>query len=210
MRRPRGGAGRRPAAVSDKELECFRLQRKRFSRQAFRPSRHAAPHEPRLRRAPRLWRCIQRVDQAAREPLDPGPGDHRRVVGTQPRRRDVEGEAPAFRQRLDAPSDFAVGRDAPCHDQRRRLHVRIAEHGDRVRRAVREHVGDRPLKRRGNVGAVLIRQCAQRLDGVKHGGLEPREREIASRTSGQWPGQGDAIRVAVPRRALDRRPPRIA
>ena len=43
MRRPRGGAGRRPAAVSDKESERFRVKRKR-SRPAFARRRRCPIH----------------------------------------------------------------------------------------------------------------------------------------------------------------------
>ena len=46
MRRPRGGAGHRPAAVSDKILECFRVKRKRSIRELLSRRPRVPPPSP--------------------------------------------------------------------------------------------------------------------------------------------------------------------
>jgi len=64
------------------------------------------------------------IRYAGAQPLDAGPGDHRRIVGAQFERRRDEGEASLGALLLQRRLDGAVGGDAAGNDQRGRGLVR--------------------------------------------------------------------------------------
>lgn len=106
---------------------------------------------------------------------------------------------------LETATEHRVRGDASGDDQRL-----AGELADGVPGAVEKRVGDRRLRRRGEIRDVLLARGAEPFDHVPHRGLEAREREVAAGAPLHRPGQVEPRRVAAARRALDRGPARIA
>ena len=115
---------------------------------------------------------------ARAQPLDAGPGDHRRIVGAEFQRRRDEGEAGLVAQPLQCRLDRAVGGDAAGNDQRRIF--RAGKRFAKPRSALAKH--GRPAHRPPPPGTR--RRCRRR----------------PGRSAAQWPSPPGARRSSGRRR----------
>ena len=113
----------------------------------------------------------------------------------------------------DAVQNFADGL-VRCHaagaDQRRGRADTVAKYPQPYAQTVHDHVADRLLKRRAEIGDVLIAQGRDFLRFQAQRGLQTRQREISVVASSHGAGQREALRVAVRRLFFDLRPARKA
>src|SRR6185437_13164413 len=75
-------------------------------------------HRARIERPARPRREIERIGHTESQALEPGPTDHRAIVGAEPGRRGDESE-PAFAgERLEAAAQRRIGGNATRHHER--------------------------------------------------------------------------------------------
>ncbi len=154
---------------------------------------------------------VEPVDQTEAEPLQPGPGDHRAIVGAQRHRRRDKGKAgrlPPAPQGDRAAADWRRPR-------RRRRGSCLRDSGGETRRA--RSRCDRPACRRSPARWPRPdRRFARGPSGpasaidLAHRRLQPGEREIAALAPFERPRQREPAGIAIARRVLDRRPAGIA
>ena len=125
-----------------------------------------------LERKIRVGDQRERIRAVALAPAIGGGGDHRRVIGTEPKlgnqRRDARSPTPGDECALQR----RVRRDA-AREQRAR--IRFASRG--ALEPIDEHVDDRRLKRGGDVGAFGL-GAGLALEKIAHRGLESGEGEV--------------------------------
>src|SRR3546814_17771944 len=71
----------------------------------------------RIERPARARRCVEGVDQPEAEPLEPGPGAHRAVVGAQIQRRRGKPHAIFLGQPEEAAAQDLICGSPTCNDQ---------------------------------------------------------------------------------------------
>ncbi len=160
-------------------------------------------------RPARARRHVERIGQAEREPFGAGPRDHGGVVGAQLGRRHHQHGGGLERDAVQHLADRLVGGDATGGDQRGRLAERVAKHAQAATQPVRHHVDHRLLKRRAQIGDVLVGERSDLLGRQPQRGLQSGQREIAVAAPRHRPRQRETTGVAELRRPLDLRPARI-
>ena len=175
------------------------------------PGPGPAPH--RIERPARPHRRVERSEEAEAQPLDPGPGDHRAVVGAQApaaarkgqarhRRRARQG---ASRSRVLAATPPAATRLVPCGV------IRGGTRRMAIGGAIDQRVADRQLDRGGEIGDGLADRRVRGRGRSRRIAVFSPENE-KSQPAGPRAGGAAANRRGSPaaRRALDRRPAGIA
>jgi hydroxymethylbilane synthase len=151
-----------------------------------------------------LWPLIQALlGEPCRQPLERGPADHDRIVPaiTQGRRR--ERNAMPAGDIVQRGANGLIGGHTAGDDERHR----VRQGRERVGRAIRQHVDDRRLEARRDIGrdVGVDRAGRQLADGLRDGGFEAGETEIAARPAEQRAREGEAARVTLRRQTLDTR-----
>ena len=127
-----------------------------------------------------------------------GRADHRAVVGAEARTRYAQRMSNAFGDRF---AEREVRRDTASEQDRL---DRVLGRG--ARRLLGEHLGDRLLKRSGDVGDRHVALLLEPPHEPQHRGLQAAEREVEA-IGRQGAGQRKCVRVALLRDPLDRRAP---
>ncbi len=151
-------------------------------------------------------RGIEPVDQTEAEPFQPGPGDHRSIVGAQRHGRRDKAEARRCGQRPKAVAQPQIGGDPAGGDEAGAFGMVAAKPGNGVCRAIDQRIADRQLDGRGKIGGFLGAERSLIGDRLPYRGLQPGEREIAPLAPFERPRQRESAGIATARRALDRRP----
>ena len=109
--------------------------------------------------------------------------------------------APCRRGNLfEAAAQIEVGRDAARDDERGRWRRR-----ERVGASVGQDIAHGALERGAEIGDRALVVGIELLDGLAHRRLEAGEGEVAAGLAPHRPRQGEALRIAAGRRALDGR-----
>ena len=89
--------------------------------------------------------------------------------------------------------------------------VLVLKNANRLFGPVRKRQGDRPLKRRGEIGDGLrVQRRSQAFGLAADRGLQSREGKIAPRFADHRPRQDEALRVSLTSRPFERRAARIS
>ena len=151
---------------------------------------------------------IETVDETEAQPLHPGPGDHRRVVGAQRRGRRHEVELGRMGEGGEAIAQPDVGGDAAGDDQASALRLVPAKPGDGVGGAVAQRIADRQLDRRRQIRPVARIErvaCRGRCGAPRFSARKTKNRSRACRRA-DAAGQSAAHRRPGPRARSPARP----
>ena len=179
----------------------------RGERQGRAPGAGADDRQPRHRGASIPWaagssgqrgRPARRADrnEPSAQPLDPGPGDHRAVIGAERRRRRDEGEPGIAGERGEPRPQPGIGGDAAGGDEACALRVFVAERRTAIARAVDQRVADRRLDRRGEVGDGLRIGRVRGEDAPRSAVLRPENEKSQPVAAQHRAGQREAARIA--------------
>ena len=184
---------------------CRRRPRPNTPIMPWPPFLPAAEHRRRAASSGQRGRAARSIPSRApsREPLDPGPGDHRAVVGAKPQRRRQEPRArPRAATRLQRRADLRVrghaAGDRTRHRHRARRHSGSARRDFSASTSATAAWNRRTDRRRSRSRqAALLRD--QRVALAQHRGLEAREAHVAAGAVQQRARQGKAR--GIPSRA---------
>ncbi len=121
----------------------------------------------------------QIVRKAQGQALDPGPGDHRAIIGAKRSRRQDELQARFAGKALKSPPDPAVGRGAACdHKRQGRSPDALTKRFQPGAAAIDDRIDDGRLERGAEIGDICRRQRRDSFGFEPHRRLEAGKREI--------------------------------
>src|SRR6516162_9905757 len=155
-------------------------------------------------------RRVKTIYEAEAKPLQPRPGDHRPVVGTQRRRRRHKAQPRISSERRKAPSQLTIGCDAARCNQALPLRVTANEPGDGVCRPIGQRIADGAFDGGGEIGPITWIEAPKFGGDLTHRGFQSGEREITTGSALQRTRQDETGAITFVSGSLDRRPARIA